>query len=200
MLSDFIFYRGVISDHYFQNFIIALVVSLSITSFLIIHAIRKLFVSKTFESELLILIFLAILVVAIVPAQKKGINRIASHVSATQSYQNGLKEVISAQRQGQIVFVAQSAWDYETIISLGRYVLEKEPNATAFLYTDVENLDVDQGWSTIRQWSIEGIDESIFLPLPPGFSDQKYGCIFSQSIQVELPNFCNSSIVIRWLP
>lgn len=200
MLSDFIFYGGVISDHYFQNFIIASVVSLSITSFLIIHTVRKLFVSKAFESELLILILLAILVVAIVPAQKKGIDRIVSHVSATQSFQNGLKEVISAQRQSQIIFVAQSAWDYETIISVGRYVLEKEPNATAFIYADKGNLDTGQGWSKIREWSIVGIDKSIFLPLPPGFSDQKYDCIFSQSIQVKLPNFCNSSIVIRWLP
>jgi hypothetical protein len=200
MLSDFIFYRGIINGHYYQNFIIASVVSLSITSFLAMQAVRKFLVSKSLETELLMIVLLAILVVAIVPSQKRAINVIVSHVNATQSFQNGLKEVISSQRVSQIVFIAQSAWDYETVISVGRYVLEKEPKATAFLYADKENLDAGQGWSTIRQWSIEGIDESIFLPLPPGFSDQKYSCIFSQSMQVKLPNFCNSSIIIRWLP
>jgi hypothetical protein len=200
MLSDFIFYRGIISGHYFQNFMIASLVSLSITSFLAIHAVRKSLAFKSIETELLMIILLAIFVVAIVPSQKRAINVIVNHVNATQSFQNGLKEVISAQRESQIVFIAQSAWDYETIISVGRYVLEKEPKATAFLYADKENLDAGQGWSTIRQWSIEGLDESIYLPLPPVFKDRKYSCIFSQSMQVKLPNFCNSSIIIRWVP
>jgi hypothetical protein len=200
MASDFIFYRGVISGHYFQNFIVAASISLLTAIYLAISYIRKLAQTYTFHPEVVIVLLLTVLAGAVVPSQRDAINMIGSHVKATQNFQSGIRAVITAEREDQIVFIAQTSWDYENIISVSRYLMENDPSTKANLYADVNNSDSGSGWAAIKQWSRDGIAESIFLSSPTEFSEQKYVCIFSQNMQIDLPTFCKRSITIKWLP
>jgi hypothetical protein len=128
--------------------------------------------------------------------------RIQKQVVATQSFQVGLDVIERAyfrqNSNANLIFVAQQSWDYESIVSVSRYLHARIPDSKVFLRSSLESNDPSASLfseisdSGSAEWQIEPLSSEVF-----GAKDI---CIYSQEKRKNLADDCDLSVVIRWLP
>jgi hypothetical protein len=130
-----------------------------------------------------------------------GRNAVENKVIATERFMAGLKEIQKWSLEGEslpVAFVAQSDWDYESIISVATYFHSAGLKNSLILEVSSEFPANSTSISTFRVWSTEGVAG---LYAPKNETSKDYvACIYSENIPKKKLEGCRDEIILKWLP
>ena len=197
LLNDLIIYRGNLQGHYLANSLVSAWLSAVLFSLALLASLKSLQIRRVFAA------FALALSITLTSTLTNEANLvIQKQVVATQSFQSGLDEIERAyfehNSNANLIFVAQQSWDYESIVSVSRYLHARIPDSKIFLRSLLEPSDPAK--SLFSEISYSGSTEWQIEPLSSEDFDAKDICIYSQEKIVNLANDCDLSVVIRWLP
>ena len=190
---DQVYYRGSINDHYLANRVVAFV--------LLIVALIRVCMNFSWRKFLIPIIVLSLFFAMQFSVFPKGKERLDAHAAATKSFSNGIQSILdSREKHTQFIFVAQSAWDYESIFSVAKHLRANGDNRNFFI-----NLSKDfpiaesSTFDTFYQWAEEGVGENLYSPKALYDSNQQTVCGFSQQKNLKVTQ-CDRNVIISWLP
>ncbi len=193
LVFDQVFYQGIIVAHYQTNKVVAAVWTCAV--------VIKMVITEKLFRKTLSYVFPIILVIANFYYFQSGYNRIQEHKKATITFANGLDEIVNTRiNYLQVAFVAQSAWDYETVFSTIKQLRGRGDVRPYFLLIAKEfEFSNDPNLPIFREWSINGISEDLYSPISLLNSNKQIICYYSEFAPI-LEKQCDENIIIKWLP
>ena len=192
-LSDWMFYRGDIRDRYATNTIVSLFLATYILFILVMLANRK-------RQGLPVVILIACLMV-IISELPSGVSVVERKIQATDRFERGLETIkytSSNDKSLPVVFIAQSDWDYESIISVAIFMKSKGLENSLVLELSREFPEDSKNISIFKAWSEEGVAG---LYAPKNAKDIEFvTCVYSQSSPEKRLKNCRNTVVLKWLP
>ena len=192
-LSDWMVYRGDIRDRYATNTIVSLFLATYILFILVMLANRK-------RQGLPVVILIACLMV-IISELPSGVSVVERKIQATDRFERGLETIkytSSNDKSLPVVFIAQSDWDYESIISVAIFMKSKGLENSLVLELSREFPEDSKNISIFKAWSEEGVAG---LYAPKNAKDIEFvTCVYSQSSPEKRLKNCRNTVVLKWLP
>ena len=193
LVVDQVYYRGSINDHYLSNRVIAIVI--------LVTAALKLFSEKTSIAILVIPVITTVLLVLVYSNYSKGAERVTSHVRATITFSNSLDKIYQSRKEfPQFAFVAQSAWDYESVFSVAKQLRARGDTRDFYLFaSQIPNANQDSTTDIFQNWMENGVGKDLYRPIRFYEPDSSTICAYSQNQKVKVGE-CDKNILILWLP
>jgi hypothetical protein len=193
LVFDQVYYQGIIVDHYLTNKVIA-------TVWICAVAIKMIITEDFFRKNLLYVVPF-MLVIANYYYFQNGYDRIQEHKKATIAFANGLDEVANSKNDySQVAFIAQSAWDYESIFSTIKQLRGRGDVRPYFLLISKKfESSNDPILPIFSEWSKNGLPVDLYSPVSQLDSNKQMICYYSESAPIPEEQ-CEENIVIKWLP
>jgi len=196
-LTDIFYYGGNLVNYYRTN--MNLILSILLISLIIgISVIVKNYLKSSRIVLVALLLFLVPLFSEQILLASKAIH---ARVVATNNFHAGLTKIIYALNHNQkeskdFVFLGQSNWDYETIISLSEYLDYYQAKGKRYIEIIGPR---DSSTSAIVPMSEQGIQSKNYDPISTRNSSHLSVCVFSENEPKSIPNICADIIQLKWL-
>lgn len=193
LFVDAIYYGGNLVNYYLADVAIVAFWSASLIP-LITHEVSY----KTYDVTLFVTAtFVAVILFPNWIMQSS--NYVKSHVNATKSFQNGVNQIVSlwkTEQHSSILFLAQTNWDYESAISLGKFLNHRiDGEFSYFVYP----LQTKEKTDLMISMSSQGNRYGNIKPFSKFQTDKKSICVFSINKPITIPRVCAQVVSLQWL-
>ena len=196
-LCNLLYFRGMIMDRYLTNFIFIIWLNCSILILMFLSSSSK--TPRTSSLKYAISFILVTFLVNSFPSVTTTIN---NQQRATSSFALGIDEIVQSPIStigGGVIFVVQSGWDYESVLSVSRFI--KSRNSGIKFYTLLRTNEKNSLTNILEVISKTGSEEWKVLPISKIDGKSRYLCVYSQSkLILDSPTLCSVEKIIEWLP